>query len=365
MKKIVLLCLLLLAPQGPITAETADPAALYTGEAVVADQDAGARARALPVALGQVLGKISGLPHFEDHPLVGPALERAQAILLSYHYRNVVLPGPGGGEFAERRLVARFSRPDVDELARALQLPVWRYDRPALVVWLVIDEIGERRIMPIEYADVTAAMTDIAAGRGLPVEWPQPVPQSAPQPGAESGPEAGPGQEYAVDPQLLWGGYVEDLTTPDGKGVMIVAARREGTQWGVRINLAYGGRQWAWRLQDIDLHAALMAAMHQAVDEVAAANTIAAADLGSWERDLTVAGLGGADDYQRCLAYLQGLGVVAGVSVVSARPGVATFRLALRALPRHLEESLAAGGVLTWVESAGRYRLVEAGPDEG
>jgi hypothetical protein len=289
----------------------------------------------------------------------------------------------------EQRLVARFSPAAVEELARALQLPVWRYDRPALVVWLVIDENGERRIMPVEYTDVVAAISDVAAGRGLPVEWPEALleaeneagaetevdarAETAVEPGTETGVEAGAetgieaGAEssgYAVDLQLLWGGYTEDLATPDGKGVMIVAARREGPQWGVRINLGYKGRHWAWRLQDNDLHTALVTAMHQAVDQVAEANSIEAADLGSWDQDLSVAGLRGARDYQRCLAYLQGLNIVESVSVVSARPGVVTFRLALRALPRHLDESLAADGILSWVEADGRYLLAEVNPDE-
>ena len=390
MKRILLICLLTLAPATALAAAGSGALAdLYSGEAAVTGQGAAERERALPLALEQVLVKLSGLPHFEDRPLVRPALERAPAILLSYHYRNVVRPGPDGAEVPEQRLVARFSPAEVDDLARALQLPVWRYDRPALVVWLVVDEGGERRIMPVEFMDVVAAMSDVAAGRGLPVEWPEATLEA--EAGVEAGVEAGTGAEtgmdvaaeasaetgaetavetgveasaYAVDPALLWGGYTEDLATPDGKGVMIVAARRDGPEWGVRINLGYKGRHWAWRLQDNDLHAALVTAMHQAVNQLAEANSIAATDLGSWEQDLSVAGLRDAGDYQRCLAYLQALNIVERVSVVSARPGVVTFRLALQALPRHLDESLAADGVLSWVEAEGRYLLAEVNPDE-
>jgi hypothetical protein len=105
--------------------------------------------------------------------------------------------------------------------------------------------------------------------------------------------------------------------------------------------------------------------MHQAVDQIAAANTIAADDLGSWEQDVTVGGLHDADDYQRLLTYLQGLSVVGGLSVVSARPAAVTFHLDLRALPKYLDESLAADGVVEWVESESQYRLLEQEPDDG
>ena len=342
----LLLCLFLLAAPATPAAAQVD---LYSGESVVADQGASERERALPLALEQVLMKLSGLPQFADRPLVGPSLERASSLVLSYYYRNVAVPQLNGGEGTELRLVAHFAQAEVDELVRALQLPLWQPERPALVTWLIIDDGGERRVMPIDFTDLMESMTEIAAGRGLPVEWPQP----------------GPEGEYAVDPAVLWGGYTEDLAPPDGKGAMIVAARREGPQWAVRTNLGYRGQQWAWRLEDVDLHLALTAVMQQAVDQIAAANTIAADDLGSWQQDVAVGGLRNADDYGRLLAYLQGLSVVDGVSVLSAQPAAVTFRLALRALPKYLEEALAADGVVEWVESESRYRLRETEAHDG
>jgi hypothetical protein len=172
MRKILLSCLFVLAvPASPAAAQVE----LYTGEAVVVDQGADERARALPLALAQVLGKLSGLAQFADRPLVEPALGRAPSILLSYHYRNVAVPQADGGEAEELRLVARFAQAEVDELARALQLPLWQPERPALVTWLIIDDDGERRILPVEFTDVRESMTDVAAGRGLPVEWPGPA----------------------------------------------------------------------------------------------------------------------------------------------------------------------------------------------
>jgi hypothetical protein len=252
-----------------------------------------------------------------------------------------------GSETNELRLVARFAAPAVDEAARALRLPLWQPDRTRLVTWLIVDNGGDRRIMPVEYRYVRESMTDAAALRGLPLEWPEP----------------GPEGEWGIDPQLLWGGYTEDLQSSDKEGVMIAAARREGQQWSVRINLGYKGQYWGWRVEDLDLQAAMNTALHEAVDQVAAANTIAATDLGSWQQTLTIAGLGGAAEYQRCLAYLQGLSVVESVQVVAAQPGAVTFKLGLNALPRYLEEALAAGRVLEWRESEARYRLQGAGRD--
>jgi hypothetical protein len=297
-------CLMLSLVLVPPRVTGAAGAELYTGEVPVADQGAAERDRAVPLALEQVLQKLSGLRQFEDYPLVQPALERAPALLLSYHYRNAeYLLADGSGE-SQLRLVARFSEPDVDETARALQLPLWQPDRPPLTLWLVVDQEFERRIMPIEYVYVKQALDDVAERRGLPLRWPEP----------------GPDGEYAVDLQLLWGGYTEELAAAGNAGVLIAAARREGPEWSVRMNLGYQGR-------------------HQAFH--------------------------GPADYRRCLSYLQGISVVDQVSVVSARPGTVTFRLGLTALPDYLEQSLASGGILARVEPDGGYELIPEVPNDG
>ena len=322
---------------------------LYSGEVPVGDQGAGERQRALPLALEQALQKLSGLRQFDDYPLIQPALEGAPGMLLSYYYRNVEFPLADGSPGSELRLVARFSPPDVDEMARALQLPLWQPRRPPLTLWLIVDTGFDRRIMPVEYGYLKYALDDVAARRGLPLRWPEP----------------GPEGEFDVDPQLLWGGYTEDLPVAAREGVVIAAARREGLEWSVRINLGYQGQHQAWRLNDIDLQAALTEGLQQTVDHVAALDTIAASDIGTWSQELVVSGLRGAEDYRRCLNYLQGISVVDAVSVISGRPGTVTFRLALNALPDYLEKSLTSGGGLGRAEPDGPWELLQAEPDDG
>jgi hypothetical protein len=191
-------------------------------------------------------------------------------------------------------------------------------------------------------------MKEAAEQRGLPLDWPSPDAEGV----------------YPVDEQILWGGYTEDFAASRGEGVLIAAARREGPEWGVRINLGFQGQHWNWRLNDIDLQAALNEGLQQAVDQIAAVNTIAAADLGSWQQELTVTGLRGAGDYRRVLNYLQNISVVQEVAVVAARPGTVTFRLALSALPQYLEESLATEGVFERIDPESDWSLVPVLPDD-
>ena len=307
-------------------------------------KDAAERRSALPLALKNALQKYSGLRSFEDYSGALRALESASSILVSFHYRQAEATRPDGSEAEQLRLVASFSKERVDQLARDLQLPLWQTERDETEIWVVIDDQLGRRILPVEYAYAWQAMADAAEWRGLPVNWPFPQ---------EEG-------RYAVDEQLLWGGYTEDLQPPGGGGVMVAAARREGVEWQVRGNLTYGEQTWSWRLQDIDLQAALTESMQQAADFIAAANTISAGDLGRWTQDLTVLGLGNAGDYSRCLGHLQKLSVVDQVYLVSAQPGAVTFRLELNALPRYLEDNLRGSRVLGFDEEMGSYYLLPA-----
>lgn len=339
MRTLILILLLVLMPITAVRAATVD---IYTGEAVVESKDPAERRRAVPLALRHVFEKYSGLRDFSAYPQLDSALANASSIVLSFYYRNAEFTRADGSGGEELRLVAAFSSDRVDELARFLELPLWPPRRDPVNIWVVIDNGLDRQVMPVEFAYAWEAMRDIADQRGLPVNWPSPNADGT----------------YMVDAQLLWGGYTEDLQVGRGSGAMISAARREGPVWNVRSNLTYRDQSTTWRVQNIDLQAAMADSMQLAVDRVAEANTIAATDLGTWMHPLEVAGLGSAADYSRCLGYLQQLNVVDGVSIESARAGSVIFMLELNALPEYLDDALRDGQVLAADEEGRGYYLL-------
>lgn len=326
MRAVLLIFVLIVMPAGTGFAATAG---LYTGEIRVESQQKSVRNRALPLALKQVLQKLSGRGSFEDFPLVEPVLDTASSIVVSFYYRNVEITLADNNVSHQLLLVARFAETEVNELLRKLQLPLWPAERRSVEIWVVVDDGAGRRIMPVEYAYAWGSMNAIAAARGQPVSWPEPDEEGI----------------FPVDAQLLWGGYTEDITGEEG-AVLIAAARREGAKWSVRLNLDYGGQTWVWRQHDVDLQQALGDGMHEAVNLVAEANTIAAIDQGKWLHELTVTGIGGADDYRRCLDYLQNLSIVDRVFVTTASREMVRFSLELNAVSLYLDETLAAGPVL-------------------
>lgn len=338
--KIRLVCLLLmLLPLGAVLPDGVD---LYTGEVAVESQAGALREAAFPLALRNVLQKLTGLRDFAEYPLVEAALENASSQVLSFYYLSDDRLLPDGTRAEQLMLVARFSESAVMNLIREAQLPFWQAQRKPVEAWVVVDDGMGRRIMPLEYEYAWQTLEHTAAARGLELTWPR---------ADEEG-------MYPVDTQLLWGGYTEDLGGRSGHGIMIAAARREGPAWSVRVNLAYDGDHWAWRSRGADLPGLLAESMQQAVDEIASANAIAATDLGVWSSELRVTGLRGRDDYLRCLNYLQALGVVDEVDPLAAEPGSVLFRLQLSALPGYLEEAIASGRTLEFVESDQAYVLL-------
>jgi len=320
MRTVFLILLLTLLPVGT---GFASPAGLYTGEVLVESQQMSERNRALPLALKQVLQKLSGRGSFEDFPLVEPVLDSAASIVVSFYFQNVETVLADNSVASQLHLVAQFSQAEVNQLLRKLQLPLWLAERQSTEIWVVVDDGLGRRIMPVEYAYAWESMNEIAVARGLPVSWPKPDEEGI----------------FPVDAQLLWAGYTEDFTGADG-AVMIAAARREGARWSVRLNLDYSRQSWTWRQHDVDLQQALSDGMHEAVNLIAEANTIAATDQGKWLHELTVTGIGSADDYRRCLDFLQNLSVVDLVSVTSASRGKVQFSLELNVMPHYLDEAL-------------------------
>ena len=314
---------------------------LYSGEVLVASQGEADRVEALPEALIQVLQKLSGQREMPFSPALDEALANADKLLLSFRYRSVDRTGPDGSAYKELRLIARFMQSAVDRLVQEAGLARWRQERPAIQIWVVIDDGLNRQLKPVEFVYAWEAMEDIAASRGLPIGWP----------------ELDEEEIQLVDMRLVWGGFTDYLVErgAPADGVAIIAARRAGPQWSLRWNLSSGQQHWNWRNSDQELMFALAQGIHQMTDRVAAENTIAASDQGLWTVDISIGEVNSAADYAGCLEYLQNLSIVTAVEIRGADPGRVHFHLQLNASSEHLSEAFSRGTVLLPAKAGSEY----------
>lgn len=328
MKKILLIFITLLLSATHAVADIN----LYSGEVFVVSQSEADRRVAIPDALIQVLQKLSGQREIPYSPELDDALNDASRFLRSYRYTRVDQIAADGTVTQELRLVAQFMQPEVDRIVQQIGLPRWRQERPAIQIWVVVDDGLRRQLKPLEFAYAWESVEQVSAMRGLPVSWPDLDEEEA----------------QLVDMRLVWGGFTDYLVergAPED-GVVIIAARREGPQWTVRWNLASGSQNWTWQTSDINFMFALAEGIHQMADQIAASNAIEASDQGAWTVNLTIGELNNADSYAQCLEYLQNLSLVNEVEILGADPGRVHFRLQLNASGEHLSEAFRQGTVL-------------------
>ncbi|MEE4172976.1 MAG: DUF2066 domain-containing protein [Xanthomonadales bacterium] len=321
---------------------------LYTGIVPVTGQGEAERREALPEALRHVLLKLSGERELPASPALEAALARASRSLVAFGYREAVRTLPDGTESTELQLVANFLPSSADDLVRDLGLRRWRVQREPVVLWPVVDDRIGRTLMPPEYRYELDRMAEVAESRGLPVEWPG-LPEEL---------------MAEVDVQLLWGGYTDQLVGPgsNSQGVAIIAARREGGLWDLRWTYGDATHSNSWRSRAPDLQTALDDGMNELVDLVASLNAIAPSGQGVFSTELLLVDLRGSADYARSLAYLESLGLVEGVEVLSIGPAGLRLKLDLNAEPSYLQGVFRQDGVLEADPSVGAPSGSLSGP---
>ena len=306
---------------------------LYSGTVVVTDQGEAERNDAIPQALIQVLRKLSGRRELPLSTALDDALANANGLSLSIRYQNVERLDPEGVASSQLQLIVRFRQAAVDALLQEVSLPRWQQERPAVQIWVVIEDGLSRELKPVEFDYAWLAMEELAATRGLPLSWP----------------ELDEEELQLIDMRLVWGGFTDYLVErgAPGDGLVIIAARREGPEWTLRWNLASNEQHWSWRNSDQELMFALAAGVHQMTEKIAAVNAIAISEQGQNSVEITIGGLYGANDYVRCLGYLQQLSLVTAVEILAAQPGRVHFQLQLNASTEYLTESFNRGTVLS------------------
>lgn len=156
----LLLLLLLL----PVSAMADMVQGLYSARVPVADQSSQARASAARDALGQVLVKVSGSEEALNNPLVIKALPDAGGHVQQYGYER-------DGE----NLMARFEfdASYVSRLISQARLPLWTANRPRVLVWLVVEEAGQRQYVNLDDTpELAQELLREFEQRGVPAQLP-------------------------------------------------------------------------------------------------------------------------------------------------------------------------------------------------
>ncbi|HEY9198307.1 MAG TPA: DUF2066 domain-containing protein, partial [Gammaproteobacteria bacterium] len=131
---------------------------LYEATVPVADRSTEARTAAVKTALSEVLTRLSGDPGAVAKPAGKALLAEPSRYLQQYQYEG---DAAAGGLY----LRAGFAAAPLEAALRQQGLALWGRDRPAVLVWVAVDDGKRRYLLGAEDADPLLAELQAAARR--------------------------------------------------------------------------------------------------------------------------------------------------------------------------------------------------------
>jgi hypothetical protein len=319
---------------------------LFQAEVGAAGRDSGSRDAALRLALQDVLVRVTGSADSINEPEMLELVGNPGRFVEQYRYRQ---QAPQLAGEAERLILwVQFDGIALAKRIRQAGLPFWGHERPDVLVWLAVDDVGQRYLVS-ESSESEAAqvLRQTARLRGLPLTLPLMDLQD----------------QQAVRFTDVWGGFVGTLEAASQRYrpqlILIGKLGRSASDAGWRgdWNLLGAGVNQGWTSHAPALDQVVATGVGEATEWLAVQYAVVMAD--ETRRTLVVEGIHGLQDYARAYSYLDSLTVVDRVQVERVAEQEVAFSLKLSAEERNLLQVIALGKVLQAIEgpSPWRFRL--------
>ncbi|MFW5970106.1 MAG: DUF2066 domain-containing protein, partial [Halofilum sp. (in: g-proteobacteria)] len=345
-----LLLIALLLPFANAQAVTVDD--LHRATVDVVDKSEKERTKAFRTGLERVLVRVAGSAAVLDRDGVDRLLESPDEFVQQYRYESIEDEeddgdGSGNGDSADSdgdgddkpkyRLAISFASGRIERHLEDLEIVVWGDERPEVLVWLAVEDGGDRRILDTD-ADSEAyeALMDEARRRALPVLLPL----------------MDTSDRQKVDFVDISGGFfdtVEEASERYRSDILLVGhVRRAGGEWRTDWTLIGAGERRGWDGTDDGLGAAVATGVGGATDRLA---TMLAGKGGERTRlRARIEGVKSLDDYARVTEYIGGLVRIRSSALREVLPEELVFDLEVRGELGEFERAVALGDVLEKVE---------------
>ena len=346
--------MLVMVISGAMTASAVEVLDLYEAEVPVRDKSEESRLQGLGDALLRVITKITGVRGAQSDPLVARAVESPGRFVQQFRYRQAVPAETSGALGSEQRwrLWARFDARVVDGLVRDAGLRVWGRVRPAVMVWVAVEESGRRRILGGEEApELAGILRESARQRGVPVVLPLLDLEDQ-------------GRLRVSD---VWGGFRERIQQASSRyqsNVIFTGRvyRLLPTLWEGRFSLIAGDTTEEWAAQGDILELLLADAVNSMSDRLASRFAGPSGTVSAFGFGVIISGVRSVGDYARALNYLSGLEQTTDVIVTRVSADEVRFFLETRGGQEALLKVVSLGGTLARESLPGdpelRFRLL-------
>ena len=284
---------------------------LYQASVPVADQSNYFRQLAITEALQQVLVKVSGNSAVASVDALRPRLEKAGGLVEQYSYVNESVQQADGEQKNNLYLKAKFDKKAVNKLLLDAGQAIWPEDRPALLVWFVVDENNERRLLGADNDDeLLTLLTLKMQGRGVPVVYPL----------------LDINDLQKITTMDVWAPFIKPVEQAsqryDSDGILLVRVAQIANKWETQWTLLLEGQRMAWHESAADLQTALQQGANDIADSLsqrfAVLDTSSATDLN--ELTLVISQIQNVKQYAKVMRYLQSLAAVKSLQVMQLEP---------------------------------------------
>lgn len=273
---------------------------LYEAKVDAAGRTAAHQRAAMATAMREVAMKVSGRSDLKDDQLSG-LLKSAETLVQSYAYE-------GGGRGQPLKMRVAFDSAAVVAGLQAAGVPVWSSNRPKVLLWLVREDNGQRRIVSQELdAEVLDQVKSLSQKRGLPFYLPLNDVQDM----------------QSVSAADVWAGFLDNVKLASGRYhpdiIVLAKVFKAGLLWQGDWQIVAVGGTHSQEFNGPDLASVIEPGISWVTQDIASvyATQAPAANGAVAGEPLTfkITGVRTLKDYARVLDYLKRLIVVKQVAV--------------------------------------------------
>lgn len=273
---------------------------LYEAKVDAAGRTPAHQRAAMAAAMREVAIKVSGRSDLKNDQL-GGLLKSAETLVQSYAYE-------GGGRGEPLKMRVAFDGAGVVAGLQAAGVPVWSSNRPKVLLWLVREDGGQRRLVSQEMdAEVLDQVKSLSQKRGLPFNLPLNDVQDM----------------QSVSAADVWAGFLDNVKLASGRYhpdiIVLAKVFKAGLLWQGDWQIVAVGGTHSQEFNGPDLASVIEPGISWVTQDIASvyATSAPAANGVTAGEPLTfkVSGVRTLKDYARVLDYLKRLIVVKQVAI--------------------------------------------------
>lgn len=314
---------------------------LYEVEVPVFSQAKNERKAAMRRGMLQVLIKISGSSEIPFTQGIPEVLENAASYVEQFRYSAWPASRPAppvfeGGNTPNKILWVRYDEQALNKILQNRGLPIWGRSRPVVLIWLAVEDRGERYLLGNDTNEEMKRLFDAESKRrGMPILLPLLDLQD----------------QVAIRVLDVWGDFQEEILQASvryqTKAVLRGRLFRDGYEgWLAKWTLYEDGERVHWESRGASQGAIFGDAIDNVASRLSARYAQVINEAGSDAFFISVKNVTNLKDYARIVKYLSSLALVTDASAVQFDADTARFRIDIEGAEQGVVQTIELGNVL-------------------